>query len=272
LANSFSKEANAQHRFEQFLGALNETLAQLVREGRFNIPIKDFNAAVGIISDDQMFLSGAGDLSVLFLHKKPSQRYQIFNLFRSIQTEQALPTWEKPFAVVLDGDLHEGDVFCVSNQDLQRTISADELNAVLTTLPPSGSIEKIRQYYAHNQGILLIVMKSESRKSKTPESIAKPLSDVSVENLLSAQDETNRLLEDQRPKIGSMLIKAASSVLNLDKDKSRLLKDLQRNEPKGKLALSVARSVLNSPKKKPALTPLKTSLVKNIILKINFQT
>ncbi len=243
LADSFSKEANAQHRFEQFLGALNETLAQLVKDGRFNIPIEDFNAAVGIVSDNQMFLSGAGDLSVLFLHKKPSQRYQIFNLFRSIQTEQALPTWEKPFAVVLDGDLHVGDVFCVSNQDLQRTIAADELNAVLTTLPPKGSVEKIRQYYAHNQGILLIVMKSESKDPITPQSIAKPLSDISVEHLLSAQDETSRLLEDTRPKIGAMFINIASKMLKLDKDKSRLLKDLQRNEPKGKMFMSLAQSM-----------------------------
>lgn len=246
LANSFSREANAQHRFEQFLGSLNETLAQLVRDGRFNIPINNFNAAVGIISDNQMFLSGAGDLSVLFLHKKPSQRYQIFNLFRSIQTEQALPTWEKPFAVVLDGDLHEGDVFCVSNNDLQRTISADELNSVLTTLPPKGSVEKIRQYYAHNQGVLLIVMKSEVKQPKTPESIAKPLSDISVENLLHAQDETTRLLEDQRPKIGSVIIKLVSKMLKLDKDKSRILKDLQRNEPKGKVAIDLTKSIIKT--------------------------
>ena len=81
LAESFGKEANPQHRFEQFLGALNETLAEHVREGHWIIPIQQLHAIVGIASSQEMYLSGTGELVALFLHKKPSQRYQIFNLF-----------------------------------------------------------------------------------------------------------------------------------------------------------------------------------------------
>src|SRR3989338_2000896 len=126
LASSFGSEANAQYRFEQFLGALNDGLASQVREGRWKVPITQFDAVVGIACDEQMFFSGTGDLTAIFLHRKPSENYQVFNLFRGIQTEQALPTWEKAFAVVLDGDLKDGDVFTICNQDLQRTIEADE--------------------------------------------------------------------------------------------------------------------------------------------------
>lgn len=206
LAESFGSEANAQQRFEQFLGALNETLAQHVREGRWKIPIHQFDAVVGIACEDQMFISGTGDLCALFLHRK-QQRYQIFNLFRSIQTEQSLPTWEKAFAVVLDGDLHEGDVFVISNQDLQQTIPPDDLNSILTTLPPKGATEKIRQYFSERDPLLLIILKlSDVRESAhLAESRATLKTDVSVNQFKEREDLTERLLADQIPKISTLI-------------------------------------------------------------------
>ena len=70
LAESFDIQDHAQQRFEQFLGDLNETLAHFVREGRWRIPINQFDTLVGIACDEQMFLSGTGDLCALFLHRK----------------------------------------------------------------------------------------------------------------------------------------------------------------------------------------------------------
>lgn len=242
LAGSFGKDANAQHRFEQFLGALNETISQTVRDGRFHIPIQNFHAAVGIICEDRMFLSGTGELSALFLHRKPSQRYQVFNLFRGIQTEQSLPTWEKPFAVVLDGDLEDGDVFCVSQKDLQRFISTDDLNSILTALPPKSATEKIRQYFAVNDGLLLLVIKAESAISSIPESYAKPLSDVSIDSFVRGQDETSKLLDDQKPDlIGFLKVRTVLFYKKLT-ERSRILTDLRRGEPRLKIFFKIVSS------------------------------
>lgn len=243
LANSFGKDANAQHRFEQFLGILNETVSQTVRDGRFYIPIQHFHAAVGIICEDRMFLSGTGELSALFLHRKLSQRYQIFNLFRGIQTEQALPTWEKPFAVVLDGDLEDGDVFCVSQKDLQRHISQDDLNSILTALPPKSATEKIRQYFAATDGILLLIIKAESAVSTVPESYAKPLSDVSIDSFVRGQDETTKLLEDQKPDILGFLKTRIITVYKKLTERSRILTDLRKGESRWKIFLKLVGSV-----------------------------
>ncbi len=205
LAESFGSEANAQHRFEQFLGALNESLAGQVRDGRWRVPIQQFDAIVGIACDQKMFFSGTGDLCALFLHRKASSRYQVYNLFRSIQTEQSLPTWEKPFAVVLDGDLHEGDVFAVSNQDLQRTIATDELNLILTTLPPAGAIEKIRQYFPHRQAFLLLVLKLSEGIDTEKASLATPKTDLSIRQFSEQQQMTEQLLADQTPRLRTLI-------------------------------------------------------------------
>ncbi len=243
LTNSFGKEANAQHRFEQFLGALNETLAQAVREGRYYIPIQQFHAVVGIICENQMFLSGTGELSGLFLHRKPSQRYQVFNIFRSIQTEQALPTWEKPFAVVLDGDLENGDVFCVCQKDLQQAIPADDLNSILTSIPPKSATEKIRQYFSHNDGLLLIIFKAEDSNSQVTEAHAKPLSDVSIDSFIHGQDETTRLLEDQKPNIVGFIRAWIMTQYKKQTERSRILTDLKRGESKGKMLMRLAQNI-----------------------------
>jgi len=198
LAESFGKDANAQHRFEQFLSALNETVANRVLTGDWSIPIKQFSAIVGIACDEQMFLSGTGDLTALFLHRTPEQRYQVFNLFRSIQTEQALPTWEKTFAVVLDGELRPGDVFCVSNRDLPRIIASEDLNAVLSTLPPQGAAAKIRQYFPANADLSLLILQSVDFADSTD--FAQPLASVSLDRLARTTTETATLLEDQKPR------------------------------------------------------------------------
>lgn len=230
LADSFGKEANPQHRFEQFLGALNETLAEHVREGRWNVPVEHLNALVGIATSTEMYLSGTGELIALFLHKKPSQRYQIFNLFRSLQTEQSLPTWEKTFAVVLDGDLHPGDVFCITDKDLQRAIPTDELNHVLSSLPPVGAVEKIRQYFAHKDSLLLTVLKISDEVTSPPPgrgSSAALKSNLSVEAFNATEDTTDRLLDDQRPSLTALLKKIISVLRPKSDAKSRLLGDLQ---------------------------------------------
>ncbi|OGL94859.1 hypothetical protein A2348_05220 [Candidatus Uhrbacteria bacterium RIFOXYB12_FULL_58_10] len=199
LTESFGKDANAQHRFEQFLSALNETVAERVRNGDWNVPIEQFNAIVGVACDEQMFLSGTGDLTALFLHRTPQQRYQVFNLFRSIQTEQSLPTWEKTFAVVLDGELHSGDVFCVSNRDLPRFVASEELNAVLSTLPPQGAAEKIRQYFPTNSDLSLLILQSVD-SVETPSNAAHPLASLSIDHLVRTKNETEEFLEDQKPR------------------------------------------------------------------------
>ncbi len=200
LSESFGSSTNPQYRFEQFLSALNEQLVSHVKDRSWYFPIQNLHALVGVACEEQIFLSGTGDLSALFFHKKSDQTYQVFNLFRGIQTEQSLPTWEKVFAVVLDGDLHPGDVLCISNKDLARTIETDELNGFLTLLPPTGSIERIRQYFPHQSGIASIILQAQASASDTTRQ-AKTLARVSVEQFEQTREETSRILEDQRPNV-----------------------------------------------------------------------
>lgn len=197
-ASSFTLDADVQHRFEQLLEAVNEELGTASKEPGWQLSIDTLNALVAIAVNDIVVLSGTGELTALFLHRTQQQRYQVYNLFRGIMTETTRPTWEKTFSVVLDGDLHPGDAFCVSNQDLQSEIPPEELNTVLATLPPQGALEKIRQYFPLDVDLGLLVLRAEAPSRHT--TLEKPAHE-SVEELEETKERTSRYLEDQRPKI-----------------------------------------------------------------------
>ncbi len=225
LVTSFGRDAHPQHRFEQFLKALNERLAAGVREGLWELPIQQFHGLVGIVCDDQMYLSGTGDLTALFLHYTPQGRYQVFNLFRSIQTEQSLPTWEKAFAIVLDGDLAPGDILCTGTDDIVRHVPNDELNEILSTLPPSGAAEKIRHYFPATSELGILVVRMEAERA-VPYDQARPLTELSLEHLNETMDDADRHITDQAPKIGTMVKHALAWGRKLAQGEARVL--LQR--------------------------------------------
>lgn len=233
LAQTFGSQANPQHRFEQFLSALNEAVTNHVSHGDWQVPIEQFSAIVGIASGSEMYLSGTGELTALFLHKKVTGQFQVFNLSRSIQTEQSLPTWEKAFAVVLDGDLHDGDVLCLANMDLQRKIPADDLNTILATLPPAGTLEKIRQYFPLESPLSILILQASDLALHKPTSSqqAKPLSELSIEHLETTRDTTSSLLEDQSPKTFKFLFQTFRKWIVPQKSPSSSGKNYTRFHP-----------------------------------------
>jgi hypothetical protein len=240
LAGTFGAGANVQHRFEQFLSALNETIATQIASQEGNVPIAQFNAVVGIACQDQLFLSGTGELFAIFLHRTPERRYQVFDLFRSIQTAQALPTWEKVFAVVLDGDLHPGDVFCLSSRDIPRFVAKEEMNAILSTLPPKGAAAKIRQYFPANTEVSAMILQSEDPAASGVE-IAQPLASVSLNHFAKTTEETGLLLDDQTPRPISGILKAAQKLRSTAPKHRAILRSLWRL---GFSSISVATHIL----------------------------
>lgn len=197
----FEKNSNPQHTFEQFLANLNRQLAEQTQTGTWHFPIKDLDAIVGLTCEHEMYLSGTGELSTIFLHRTDSQDYQIFNLSRNINTEQALPTWEKTFSVVLDGDVVSGDILCLASQPFQPTISNDELHEILTTLPAESAANKIRQYFSHETTLSVLVIKAEDYQVSPSLAGAPTLASPqnSIAHLEATQAQTTHLLKDQKP-------------------------------------------------------------------------
>ncbi|HBR80269.1 MAG: hypothetical protein UX09_C0030G0011 [Candidatus Uhrbacteria bacterium GW2011_GWE2_45_35] len=194
LAATAQEGTSIPRRFEQTLEAINEEIVNRAMEME-TFPPEHLNAVIGLAVDKTMYVSGSGELAAIFLHKLPEGRYQVFNLARSIQTEQAGASWQKTFAVVLDGDLKPGDIFCLCNFDLQQEMPPEELHSLLATLPPQSAVVKLRQYFPLEVEFSLFVLKvisSEDEKSK----VSAP---ASIKQLQASREQTKRVLSDQKP-------------------------------------------------------------------------
>lgn len=205
LAESISSKTNLQREFEKLLSEINEDIRAMDEAGQINLVPEKFNATLGVAADDRMYLSGAGEMIGILLHQKNKTRYQIYNLFRGVETEQTKPSWEKIFAVVLDGDLHPGDVFLTANRELIKEVPKDDMMNVISTLPPSGAVVKIRQYFPLKADFGSVILKAQASPKAKP-----PPTAQTVEELNEAGAKTQHVLEDQRPDVSKL-----SFILNI---------------------------------------------------------
>ena len=214
LATSADASSNWQHTFEQLLASINESIEHQAKTKNWKLVPEKFSGLIGLAVDDQMYMSGAGDMVGIFLHQKDKTRYQIFNLFRGIQTEQSKADWEKIFSVVLDGDLHPGDIFLSANKELTNEVSKEELMSILSTLPPSGAVVKLRQYFPLKTNFGAVILKAADSKKRA--GMEQTESKASVENLQKVSEKTQRVLADQRPDISKASV-AFRMLLDLGK-------------------------------------------------------
>ncbi|MBI4598736.1 hypothetical protein HY734_00895 [Candidatus Uhrbacteria bacterium] len=198
---SLSSSDELQHAFETFLHVLNEELAISAREQVWDASPSswDVHALIGLAFDRSLCFSGMGELTALFLHKLPNDRYHVFNLFRGIQTEQGIPSWDKPFAVVLNGELHPGDVFCASNRPLQQEVSPEELHHILTALPAQGAAAQVRHALSPEADTVVLVLQVRASHPSSPPSPPRTSAESSLRQLTSTQAKTDRILSDPLP-------------------------------------------------------------------------
>lgn len=222
LAATLQEKTSLAHRFEQTLEAINEEVAALIKESTESLPIDRVRAFVGVATDNLMFVSGLEEMTAFFLHKLPDQRYQVFNLARSLKTEQTLASWQKLFSVVLDGDLHRGDVLCVSNRPLSQEINSEELHNFLISLPPQSALVKIRQAFPLEINLGLVVLKVEDLTNQT----AKVSAPASLQQLHHSREQTKNILADQKPTFFKTLIKKTISSIKNSRGWKQLIKIL----------------------------------------------
>jgi hypothetical protein len=222
LAETVQDSTSILRRFEQTLEAINEELAeQAVEMETFNPG--ELNALIGLAVDRNIYFSGSGELPAIFLHKLPEGKYQIFNLARSVQTEQAAASWQKIFVVVLDGDLSPGDVLCLCNKNLRHEIPAEELHTLLASLPPQSAAVKLRQYFPLEANLAMFILHVGGEEDRRQ--VSAP---ASLKQLQAAREQTRRILSDQKPTLATSLNSTVSSLFKNRRGYSRLAKNLLR--------------------------------------------
>lgn len=192
-AQSMAGDANIPRRFESALGDLNAALATIAEEYP-TLNLRDFEAVIGVVTHHQLFTSGIGGLSAIYLHKTAERRFVIYELSAQFGLDEEA-SWRKPFVTVLDGELQPGDIFYVATRVPSQSIDLGELQDILVTLPPSGALQRIRQFLPHDDtyGALCFHV-AEDERSGPPKKM-NPIASLAA--LGNTKSETADLLGEQ---------------------------------------------------------------------------
>ncbi|MBI1907807.1 hypothetical protein HYS28_00080 [Candidatus Uhrbacteria bacterium] len=206
-ASAMAGDANIPRRFEAALAELNDALHDASQE--HGLALDAFESVVGVLTNNQLFVSGIGSLHALFLHKTAERRFAIYELNEQFRADTEA-TWEKPFVTVLDGELHPGDIFYVANRVPTSAIAVTDLQDVLITLPPQGALERIQQFLPHDlaYGALCFHVAEDDRGG--PPKKTNPI--ASLAHLGQTKSDTQDLLGEQGTDITGIIRRAAAAL------------------------------------------------------------
>ncbi len=127
-------EGDPMARFEKLIQRLNEAITDFIQKEPTPIAWNRLNMFVVELSESHVCLSGIGRLTNVLLQKQPDGNFRTFDLFGSLEQPVEV-THQKPFASLICGDIHPGDVFFFGTQNFERLRDELELIPRLTTLP-----------------------------------------------------------------------------------------------------------------------------------------
>ncbi|MEK7105317.1 MAG: hypothetical protein AAB865_01375 [Patescibacteria group bacterium] len=205
LASTVERGTNLTHRFEQLLQAINEDIGAAYDDGQFSLPIADASSVIGIANKETVVVSGFGNLLAQFMHKSEKEHFDIYDLARGMRVEDEAPTWKKPYLTVLDGDLKSGDVLYIGTRISRHDMTGATLNEIITTLPPTSAVSRIRQYLPIETVFSAVVIRTE--RTDEPTLVSEGTAEASLEKFDNTKSTTDRFLSDQKPEVKSIAMK-----------------------------------------------------------------
>lgn len=137
-------DADPMARFEKLIQRLNEAVTTFIATEPTALSWNRVNIFVLDISEGSLCLSGVGRLTNVFLQKQSDGTYRPFDLFGSLE-QPAEVNPNKPFASLICGDMHPGDILFTGTQNLERLRETLRIPERLKTLPPVTAALEIRQ-------------------------------------------------------------------------------------------------------------------------------
>lgn len=192
---------NIARRFEHMLQAINDELALLGQDFQ-RIPISQLHCVFGVVTSNQLYLSGLGDLVVRYLHHTNQSRYAVYDLHTQFEPPEST-SWEKVFITVLDGELHANDIFYIGLPLSAREIPEGDFQDILVTLPPASALKRIEQHTGAQQPYAGICMRTQSPRTAGQKKKINPI--TSIEELNATKTSTSSVLgESHSDFVGSV--------------------------------------------------------------------
>ncbi len=208
LAAELSLEGNAPRRFEHMLGTLNADM--LAAAERARLKSEKINGVVGLVTKTQVFISGIGHINALFLHKTADKRYSVYELDEQFSEGRSADD-TRYFHTILDGEAHGGDVFYIGTRLHAHALTTDELHDILVTLPPTGALQRIRQFVPPAEAYAAVSFSfSEEEKANAAPRMANPIG--SLEALQQSKERTADVLGESPAELSNFFKNLSLSI------------------------------------------------------------
>ncbi len=131
-----SHEKDSEMLLEEILKKINDLLPELSSELKIRSWINKLDIAIGIISENNVYMSAIGNINTLLIHN---------NKYKSILTTEAEINPTKPFTDITSGQLDKGDALIISTNSLFDYISKEKIKQIITKYPPRTSILEMQK-------------------------------------------------------------------------------------------------------------------------------
>ena len=193
-----------EHIFESALAKTNKKLAEFLQAEKIKLNPDILNFTIGVIYDDSLHFANLGKNKALLIYRgKPSDniKHKLADITEQTSSPETKkqPSAIKLFSNIISGSLPRGGYFIFANETFGEYLSAKQIISIVTTLPPAGAAEQIKNTlnkinaYVPFLGIIIkntAGLEIEGIKIKEPICSTK----TSIDNLIVTEEKTERLL------------------------------------------------------------------------------
>lgn len=172
-----ASEQDALTRFEALLQRVNGAASKAGAEAGAALDWSQVHIAMAEISAGHICLTAIGSPCAIFFQKQGDGLWKGFDFLQSLERPTDIdPT--KPFASLLCGDLHAGDVVLLGNRALETWRGEARIKERLTTLPLATAAMDIgndlKSIAPADQAFAAVVAGAELRRRNSPTDTPKP--------------------------------------------------------------------------------------------------
>jgi hypothetical protein len=219
-----------EHIFESVVAKTNIQLDQFLKKEKIKFYLHNINMTIGLIYDNEIYFTGVGKNKIFLIFKNKQEKQdkyrvaEISEKSEEIDKNEYEPGTKKIFANILTGKIPESGFMVFSNEALPEYISKKNLMEIISTLPPGGAVEHIKNTLQKINDYISFVGIIIKNTSLLPEELEKKINadhkitvKTSVEILNATEDRTEKLLSPSGVIKSRWVINMFSKIFNIKK-------------------------------------------------------
>ncbi len=198
-----------EHIFETAIARLNKQFKIFLENEGIKFNYNNFNITIGVIYNNQLYFTSYGNNKAFLIYKQKKekqqskQKYKIIDIIKEANDKEEKNNKRittKIFTNIISGSIPKESYFLFVNEALPEYLSVKQIINIVTTLPPLGAMEQIKNLLSKINlyiPFLAIIIKNTlvDQQTKIIKNVNQPsATQQSVLNLKQTEESTEQFL------------------------------------------------------------------------------